>query len=98
MALTLCVMLWPRDGHEEALVAYEDAVLALLDDHGARLASRVRSVEPGDGPLEVQIIELPDEQALAAYMSDPRRTALSDERDRAVARTEIIRVEQVQQG
>jgi uncharacterized protein (DUF1330 family) len=95
MTLTLCVLLWPTVGNEDALTAYEDEVLALLGDHGARLVQRVRSVETGDGPYEVQIIELPGDQALADFMADPRRTASADVRDRVIARTEIIRVAQV---
>ncbi|MEO6604070.1 MAG: hypothetical protein ABIN55_00520, partial [Aeromicrobium sp.] len=85
-------MLWPTPGHDEALVAYEDEVLALLGDHGARLIQRVRRVDDADGPLEVQIIELPDENALATFMADPRRVASAEERDWVIARTEIIRV------
>jgi len=95
MSLTLCVLLWSHDNHEEELAAYEDAVLALLPDHGATLVSRVRRSAPGDAPLEVQIIELPDEAALEAYLADPRRTALADQRDRSVAQTDMFRVEQV---
>ena len=30
MAVTLCVLLWPHAGNEDALVAYEDTVLALI--------------------------------------------------------------------
>ena len=37
MSVVLCVTLWARAGQEEALVAYEDAVLALLPEHGARV-------------------------------------------------------------
>ena len=95
MTLTLCVLLWPTPGHDEVLVAYEDEVLALLGDHRARVVQRVRKVGDGDGPLEVQIIELPDEEALAGFMADPRRVAAADVRDRAIARTEIIRVADV---
>lgn len=95
MTVTLCVMLWPTPGNDNALVAYEDEVLALLGDHGARLVQRVRRLDDADGPLEVQIIELPDENALAAFMADPRRLASADVRDRVVARTEIVRVAQV---
>jgi uncharacterized protein (DUF1330 family) len=92
MTLTLCVLLWAAPGQEEALVTYEDKVLALLGDHGARLIQRVRKVDDSDGPLEVQIIELPDEAALGAFMADPRRVASADVRDRVIARTEITRV------
>jgi uncharacterized protein (DUF1330 family) len=92
MTLTLCVLLWPTPGNEDALIAYEDEVLALLGDHGARVVQRVRRVDDTAGPFEVQIIELPGEQALADFMADPRRTASADVRDRVIARTEIIRV------
>ncbi|WP_425955668.1 hypothetical protein [Xylanimonas sp. McL0601] len=97
LPLTLCVLLWPLPGQDDALTAYEDAVLALLPDHGARLVSRVRRTASdgpaGDGPLEVQVIELPSGEALAAYMADPRRTALAVDRDAAIARTQILDVE-----
>jgi uncharacterized protein (DUF1330 family) len=46
-------------------------------------------------PAEIQFIDFPSQGALDAYMADPRRTALAAERDRAVARTEIIDVELV---
>ena len=41
------------------------------------------------------VSEFPSAAALDAYMGDPRRTALAADRDRAVARTEIIEVELV---
>jgi uncharacterized protein (DUF1330 family) len=52
---------------------------------------------PGGGadgqPAEIQFLDFPSQAALDAYMADPRRTALAADRDRAVARTEIIDVE-----
>ncbi|MCW2830708.1 MAG: hypothetical protein JWP31_1400 [Aeromicrobium sp.] len=92
MALTLCVMLWPVPGNEGLLTMYEDEMLSLLGDHGAAVLQRVRSTESGTGPYEVQLIELPDEAALEAYLADPRRQASLPLRDRAVARTDVIRV------
>ena len=46
-------------------------------------------------PAEIQFLDFPSQAALDAYMADPRRTALAADRDRAVARTEIIDVELV---
>jgi len=95
--LTLCVLLWAVDGQVRSLARYEDEVLALVPRHGGRVLSRVRSMPGEDAarPTEVQVIEMPDDAALAAYMADPDRAALADLRDRSVARTEIVRVEQV---
>ena len=103
MPRTLCVLLWAHPGAQAALAAYEDRVLRFVPDHGARvvLRARVSGVQraPGSGadgqPAEVQLLEFPSAAALDAYMGDPRRTALAADRDRAVARTEIIEVELV---
>jgi hypothetical protein len=35
---------------------------------------------------------VPDQTALDAYLVDPRRTALTEERDRVIARTELFPV------
>ena len=95
MSLTLCCLLWALDGREAALAQYEDRVLALLPDHGATLLSRVRSDGANGHPLEIQLFEFPSQQSLDDYLGDPRRTALAEERDEAVARTELMRVESV---
>ncbi|WP_426311772.1 hypothetical protein [Cellulosimicrobium sp. E-16] len=94
MPITLCVLLWPTEGSADLLSRYEDDVLALVPVHGGRLLSRVRALPGQDAtlPTEVQVIEMPDDDALAAYMTDPARVALADVRDRVVARTDIVRV------
>lgn len=94
--ITLCVLLWPRPGQEQALADYETRVLALLGRHGATVVSRVTNPDHNDQlPYEVQVIDLPDDAALESYLKDPDRAALSDLRDRAVARTELMRVTKV---
>ncbi|HEY8045740.1 MAG TPA: DUF1330 domain-containing protein [Streptosporangiaceae bacterium] len=103
MPSTLCVLLWAHSGAEAALASYEDTVLRLVPDHGGRVVLRARGSQalPGRGagtggqPAEIQVIEFPSATALDAYMADPRRTALAADRDRAVARTEVIDVELV---
>jgi hypothetical protein len=89
---TLVALLWPRPGHEQLLVEYEDAVLALLPTYGCRVVERVRRTDDTDGPFEVQIIEYPDEEAVAAYMVDPARLALAETHARAIERTQVVRV------
>ena len=92
MSLRLCVLLWPRPNAAAALVDYEDRVLALMGEHGGVVLQRVRSDGAAGAPLEIQILEFPDEAALAAYLADGRRAALSSDRDAAVERAETYRV------
>lgn len=90
--LTLCCLLWAHPGAEDALIAYEDRVLALLPEHGIDLVIRAIG-DGGDGrPIETQVYRVPTQAALDAYVADPRRTALADERDRVIARTELFPV------
>jgi hypothetical protein len=62
-------------------VAYEDAVLELLADHGALVAYRGRRVD-GEAdalPLEVHLLWFPNRVAFDAYIADDRRAALLHE-------------------
>lgn len=92
-SLTLCVLLWAREGAERQLVAYEDAVLQLVQTHGGRVLQRARTDGADNSPLEIHLLQFPSENALGAYMNDPRRAALAADRDLAIARTEVHRVE-----
>lgn len=95
MTLRLCVLLWAVEGQEDLLTDYENRVLALVPRHGGTVVSRVRRVGAGSGPLEVQVIHLPDDAALRAYLEDPERVALADLHRRAVATTELLTVETI---
>lgn len=78
---------------EQALIAYEDSVLALVREHNGKVLQRARSDGLDGRPLEVQLFELASEDAMNGYMSDPRRSALARNRDRAITRTEIVPVQ-----
>jgi uncharacterized protein (DUF1330 family) len=95
MSLTLCVLIWARPGADEALIAYEDGVLGLVAEHGGRVLQRARSSGEHGQPFEIQLIEFPSATEFDAYVTDERRTSLAEERDRAVARTEVIDVDLV---
>ena len=96
MSVTLCVLLWAQPGGGDGLIAYEDRVLGLVSGHGGRVLQRARSNGADGRPLEIQLLEFPSTAALDDYMTDGRRLALSDERDRAIARTQVINVELIQ--
>ena len=95
MTIRLCVLLWAAAGQENALTGYEDQVLSLIPRHGGEVVSRVRRVGGGDGPLEVQLIDLPDDAGMQAYLQDPERLALADVHRRAIARTDVLTVETI---
>lgn len=91
----VCVLLWARPGATDALIAYEDKVLALLGDHGGRVLQRARTDGAEGAPTEVQLIEFTSRAGYDGFMTDERRTALSAERDAAIARTDLYPVELV---
>ena len=95
MNLTLCVLLWARPGAEDGLIAYENKVLDLVPAHGGRVLQRARGSGADGQPLEIQLLEFPSAAALDAYMTDDRRTSLAAERDRVIARTDVIQVQLV---
>jgi uncharacterized protein (DUF1330 family) len=95
MPVTLLVQLWAVPGNEVLLVEYEDRVLRRLAPHGARILQRVRAIDAVDGPFETHVLEFPSEAALDDYLADPERVALSELRERAIARTALVRVEAV---
>jgi uncharacterized protein (DUF1330 family) len=97
VSLVLCVLLWARPGTEDRLIAYEDHVLGIAAEHGGRVLQRARGSGTGGQPLEIQILEFPSSRALDAVMTDDRRQALAHERDRVIAKTEVIEVRLVQQ-
>ena len=84
----MCILLWANEGRRDDLTAYEDQVLRIVHDHAGTVVSRVRLTATDNGPDEVQVLQFPDDDALNKYLADPRRTALTAERDRVVSRTE----------
>lgn len=90
--ILLCCLLWAHGGEAEALHAYEDRVLQLIEEHGGEVVQRALAIDSPGQPDEVQFFRFPDQSALDSYLNDERRTALSADRARAVARTELFPV------
>jgi len=92
-----CVLLWARPGMQAALSGYEDKVLRLLAEHGGRVLQRGTvlpgSRHDGEPPTEVQFLQMLSAASLDAYMNDPRRLAMAPERDAAIARTDLFRIQ-----
>jgi uncharacterized protein (DUF1330 family) len=91
-ALTLVMLAQiPPDGIED-YQTYESTVLPLLPDHGGVAQRRLRS---GDSTVEIHVVSFPSEEALAAYLADPRRQAAAPMLERSGATTETIAVTDV---
>ena len=93
---TMCVLLWARPGAENGLFAYEDQVLGIASGYGGRVLQRARGNGAGGQPVEIQLLEFPSAQAVQEFMADGRRQSLAGERERVIARTEVIDVQLVQ--
>lgn len=88
MPITLCCLLWATPNNRPALHVYEDAVLGLLLDHGARIVHRALGDGSDGTPDEVQFYQT----GLDGYLADPRRIALAEERERVIDRTQLFPV------
>ncbi len=76
---------------------YEDAVLPLLADHGAKVLYRGRRVAGQDAelPLEVHLLWFPDRAAFDAYIADERRAARLDEFGEVFTVKQVVEVERL---
>jgi hypothetical protein len=71
---------------------YERAVLRFWIEHGGDIIAAFKPLAQADGlpPAdEVQILRIPTQSQMDAYLSDPRRLALAPKRAASIAVTEI---------
>ena len=71
---------------------YEHTVLTYFVEHGGEVIAAFKPQAQADGlpPAdEVQLLRIPTQKQLDAYLSDPRRLALSPMRAGAIAVTEL---------
>jgi uncharacterized protein (DUF1330 family) len=90
--MELEVRLWVRDGKVEGFEAFDEKAALVMAKHGGRIVSRHRPEPAPDAPFEIHVVTFPDEEAFAAYRSDPETEELAAEREQVVARTEIVRM------
>ena len=98
--LTLAFVGYTHPDLSERAVAYEDAVLPLLVEHGAKLLARVRRAPGQDAslPLEIHLIWFPHRRALDAYLGNPRRQTLLESYGDVFRLTQVVEVEQIASG
>jgi uncharacterized protein (DUF1330 family) len=86
-------------GRTDEAAAYEDAVLPLLADHGARVLFRGRRAEGQDGalPFEVHLLWFPNGASLEAYLADERRQALLERFGDVFVRKDVVVVDVIEE-
>lgn len=85
--LWIVASLYVRSELVPDFMAFEHKALALFREHGGEVVSRFR---PESGPFEVHVLRIESAVQFEAFRSDPRMTALADERARVIERTEIV--------
>ena len=90
MVISCCVMFWAHPGLEVDLSRYIDTVVDLETEHGGTVKYRGLTNASDDQPLEVHILEFPNEDMLNNFMGDERRVAMNPERERVIAKMEIM--------
>lgn len=83
-------MFWAHPGMESELSRYVDTVVDLEIEHGGTVRYRGLTDASDDQPLEVHILEFPKEDMLNNFLGDARRTEMTSERERVIARMEIM--------
>jgi uncharacterized protein (DUF1330 family) len=93
-AITLAFMGYADGSTAEQAVAFEDSVLPLLQDHGAKVLFRGRRTEGQDEslPLEVHVLWFPSRAALEGYLGDDRRRALVEQYGNAFSVKQTVEV------
>lgn len=84
-------------GSSDRAVAFEDEVLPLLADHGARLLFRGRRADGEDPslPLEVHVTWFPHRAAFDAYLADERRLAAVERYGEPFSAKQVVEVDTV---
>lgn len=86
------VSLWLAEGVSvAAFEAFERKAAAIMAAHGGRIERAIRTGGAGEGaPFEVHLVSFPNVAGFEACRGDPRTLALREDRERLIARTEIV--------
>ncbi len=94
MDIIIVAHLYAYKNDVSALRAFEAKVLPILGDHEGELRCAFGPAAEMSNcnqlPDEIHILRFPSKGAFDSYKSDPRHTALAEERKRAISRTEIF--------
>lgn len=89
MKLTIAVIARVPAAGRADFLAYEDAVLPMLERHGGALERRLRAE---DASTEIHVVSFPSPEAFAAYRADPQRAAHAHLLERSGTSMELLEV------
>lgn len=92
MPISCCVMFWAHPGMETELSRYLDIVVDLETEHGGLVLQRGVTNASDDQPLEVHMLQFPSLDMYDNFMGDQRRVTMAPERERVIARMEIMQM------
>jgi len=94
---TLAFVGYTTPDFADRAAAYEDAVLPLLADHGARVAYRGRRVDGQDAalPFEVHLLWFPHRAAFDAYLADDRRADLLERFGDVFTEKQVVELDEI---
>jgi hypothetical protein len=85
-------MFWAYPGLEADLSRYIDSVVDLETEHGGTVRYRGLTDGSDDQPLEIHILEFPNDDMVDNFMGDKRRVTMGPERERVIAKMEIMQM------
>jgi hypothetical protein len=91
MPLLLIVTIWLRTDDIAAFEEFERKAASIMRSYGGKIERAIRLDSAPGGPFEIHIVSFPDEGSFDGYRADPATLALASERERLIARTEIVR-------
>jgi len=91
--ITLVVLLEVPPADVDAITAYEDAVLPLLQANGGQVQRRLRAV---DASAEVHLIRFDSSAAMDAFLTDPGRLRAQRLLGGTVIHQRVVQVHEVE--
>ena len=89
--LYITVLLYGRNGVKGEFKDYEMKALNIFKKYGGEVIAAYAPIRDGsttDTPDEIQILKIADQATLNAFINDPERVSLGDERNRVIRRTD----------
>jgi uncharacterized protein (DUF1330 family) len=93
----MTVQLFGNEGESAGLRAYEKKALAIFKRYGGEVVVAYVPANmggerelTGETPDEIQVLRIPDRTGFDAFLNDPERMRMAEERARVIRKTEVF--------